>query len=147
MKDSNIRSVTKGITWRAVASFDTFVLGYIIFGNVVHASAIAGFELITKVLLFFLHERAWNLIRAGRKTDGTVAPWRSLLKSVSYRFWGSLDTTLLSYFVTGDITYSLMLSGTEVVTKIVLYYLHERAWSRVKWGRIYEECDNCPDKI
>lgn len=139
MRDTNLRSIVKGISWRAVASFDTFVLGYLIFGNVVHASKIAGFELLTKVLLFFLHERLWNAIKAGRLPDGTVAPWRSLVKSISYRFWGSLDTTILSYFVTGDIMFSFLLSGTEVFTKIALYYLHERVWSKFKWGRVFDE--------
>ncbi len=142
MKDTNLRSVTKGISWRAVASFDTFVLSYIIFGNVAHASAIAGFELLTKVVLFFLHERLWNIIKAGRRANGTVAPWRSLVKSISYRFWGSIDTTVLSYIVTGDLTFSFVLSGTEVVTKIILYYFHERLWSKIKWGRIYSDEDS-----
>ncbi len=139
MKDTKIRSIVKGISWRAVASFDTFVLGYIIFGNVVHASAIAGFEVLTKILLFFLHERLWNIIRWGRLKDGSVAPWRSLVKSISYRFFGSLDTTILSYLITGNISYSFILSGTEIITKIGFYYLHERVWSHIKWGRIYEE--------
>ncbi len=139
MRDTNLRSIVKGISWRAVASFDTFVLGYLIFGNIVHASTIAGFELLTKVALFFLHERLWNVIKAGRLPDGTVAPWRSLVKSISYRFWGSLDTTILSYLVTGNIMFSFFLSGAEVFTKIALYYLHERVWSKVKWGRVFDE--------
>ena len=148
MKDSKARSIVKGISWRAVASFDTFVLGYIIFGNVAHASAIAGFEVLTKILLFFLHERLWNVIRAGRREDGSVAPWRSLVKSISYRFFGSLDTTLLSYLVTGNIGHSFILSGTEVITKIGFFYLHERVWARVKWGRIYEKpCEECPEEV
>jgi uncharacterized membrane protein len=139
MRDTNLRSVVKGISWRAVASFDTFVLGYLIFGNIVYASTIAGFELLTKVALFFLHERLWNVIKAGRLPDGTVAPWRSLVKSISYRFWGSLDTTILSYLVTGNIMFSFFLSGAEIFTKIALYYLHERVWSKVKWGRVFDE--------
>ncbi|MPM12997.1 hypothetical protein SDC9_59352 [bioreactor metagenome] len=148
MKDTKARSIVKGISWRAVASFDTFVLGYIIFGSVAHASAIAGFEILTKIALFFLHERIWNSIRAGRRDDGSVAPWRSLVKSISYRFFGSLDTTLLSFLVTGNIGNSFILSGTEVVTKVGFFYLHERAWSHVRWGRIYEKpCEECPDEV
>lgn len=139
MKDSNIRSISKGISWRLVASLDTFILGWIIFGNPWHASQVAGLELATKIILYFLHERLWNIIRLGRRKNGKVAPWRSLVKSISYRFFGSLDTTFLSYIITGKIWSSVTLSGFEVLTKVALYYLHERVWSNIKWGRIYTE--------
>jgi uncharacterized membrane protein len=62
-------------------------------------------------------------------------PIRSLAKAVSWRVTGSIDTMLLSWFFTGNLTIAAAIGLTEVVTKMVLYYLHERAWNRIPLGR------------
>lgn len=59
---------------------------------------------------------------------------RHLLKSVTWRVVGTLDTILLGWLISGDIRVGATIGGFEVVTKMVLYYLHERAWYR--WGSI-----------
>lgn len=60
---------------------------------------------------------------------------RSLLKSVSWRITGSLDTLVLCYFFTGSLEMAASISATEVVTKIILFYGHERVWLRIPFGR------------
>jgi len=59
---------------------------------------------------------------------------RSLLKTLSWRTIASLDTLLLTWLVTGSITAGLTVSGLEIITKMILYYFHERAWIRNKYG-------------
>ncbi len=59
---------------------------------------------------------------------------RSLLKTISWRTIASLDTLLLTWLVTGSITAGLTVSGLEILTKMILYYFHERAWVRNKYG-------------
>ena len=137
MKDSNVRSFVKGVSWRLVGTIDTFVLAYVIFGEVKIAAPIAATEVFTKIFLYYLHERIWNIIKCGRKF-GKPSHFRSLIKGVSWRFFGSLDTVFISLFYSGNILNSFKLGGTEVLTKIGLFYLHERLWSIIKWGRIYE---------
>lgn len=61
---------------------------------------------------------------------------RSIAKAVSWRITGTLDTFLISLLITGELTLAGAIAFTEVITKIVLYWLHERAWNKVKWGRI-----------
>jgi uncharacterized membrane protein len=61
-------------------------------------------------------------------------PLRSLTKAISWRITGSLDTVLLSWLFTQSINTALAIGLTEVITKTFLYYLHERAWSRVRFG-------------
>ncbi len=46
-----------------------------------------------------------------------------------------LDTFLISYFVTGSGAWATSIAGIEVLTKIAIYYAHERAWNLIKWGR------------
>ena len=62
-------------------------------------------------------------------------PWRSLLKTVSWRATGTIDTLLISYVVTGNFRVAGAIASIEVITKMVLYYLHERAWDRLPIGR------------
>ena len=61
-------------------------------------------------------------------------PMRSLLKALSWRVTGSLDTILLSWLFTQNVNTALAIGLTEVLTKTLLYYFHERAWNRVKIG-------------
>ncbi len=63
---------------------------------------------------------------------------RSLAKAVSWRITGSLDTMFLSWLFTRDMKIAAAIGLTEVLTKMVLYYVHERAWNRVSLGRTVE---------
>ena len=53
---------------------------------------------------------------------------RHILKTISWRVLGTIDTILLSWFITGSWKLGLSIGGVEVITKMVLYFLHERAW-------------------
>jgi len=55
---------------------------------------------------------------------------RHLLKTISWRIIGTLDTMILSWIITGNWKLGLAIGGVEVITKMVLYFLHERLWYR-----------------
>lgn len=57
---------------------------------------------------------------------------KSIFKAITWRIVGSVDTFVIAWLITGSAAMGATISAIEVVTKIVLYYLHERAWSRVK---------------
>lgn len=59
---------------------------------------------------------------------------RSFAKTVSWRMFASIDTFILSYLITGRLLWAGSIASAEVLTKIALYYVHERAWAHVKWG-------------
>ncbi len=63
MADSHARSVAKAVSWRATGTLDTFLISWLITGTAALAGGIAATEVATKVVLFYLHERAWNLLR------------------------------------------------------------------------------------
>lgn len=56
---------------------------------------------------------------------------RHLLKTISWRIIGTLDTILLSWIITGNWKWGVAIGTTEVITKMVLYFLHERAWYKL----------------
>ena len=61
---------------------------------------------------------------------------RSAIKGITWRIIGTLDTLLLSWFFTGSFSIAAAIGGTEVVTKILLYYGHERVWQRIPIGAV-----------
>jgi len=64
--------------------------------------------------------------------------YRSLIKAVSWRLTGSVDTMIISFIITGKLKWALTISGVELFTKIALYYVHERVWEKLPFGRIRE---------
>ena len=61
-------------------------------------------------------------------------PYRSVVKTISWRTVGTLDTIIVSYFVTGNLVMAASIGSIEVITKMILYYFHERVWNRLKFG-------------
>ena len=57
---------------------------------------------------------------------------RHIAKTISWRVIGTVDTIVLSGIITGSWSTGLAIGGVEVVTKMVLYFLHERAWYRFR---------------
>jgi uncharacterized membrane protein len=129
--DSHGRAVAKAVTYRALGTLDTFVWSWIITGHPEPAAGIAGLETFTKIALYYGHERLWRLVRFAPD-----AHLRSLIKAVSWRVIGSLDTFILSMIVTGNAKYAVSIASVEALTKIALFYGHERVWRLIKWGRL-----------
>lgn len=74
--------------------------------------------------------------KSAKHTQVRDRPIRSIVKSVTWRIVGTLDTILLSYLVTGKAVMALSIGSFEVFTKMLLYFLHERLWAIVRWGRM-----------
>jgi uncharacterized membrane protein len=65
---------------------------------------------------------------------GREAHRRSFAKAVSWRITGTIDTFIISFFVTGKVSLASTIAAIEVITKIGFYYLHERVWATIPWG-------------
>ena len=66
MVEHKKRSIAKAISWRTLGTLDTMLISYFVIGSPLAAVSIGAFELITKTLLYYFHERAWNKINFGR---------------------------------------------------------------------------------
>jgi len=62
-------------------------------------------------------------------------PRRSAAKAITWRVLATFDTFIISWLITGRLEWATAIAGVEVLTKVFIYYLHERMWSRVKWGK------------
>lgn len=147
------RSIAKAISWRVVGTLDTLLLSFVILtflapflgmedashsDNAKTATFIAVTEVITKMILYYVHEQIWGRIKwdvgvddQGRRLEGVK---RSGVKTGTWRVTASLDTMLLALLFTGNIGTAISIGGLEVITKLFLYYFHERAWARISWG-------------
>ena len=61
---------------------------------------------------------------------------RSIAKAVSYRVFGSMTTALVFFVFSSDATLSLGAGGLDIVVKTGLYFLHERLWNHITYGRV-----------
>ena len=66
---------------------------------------------------------------------GAETHTRSVLKAFSWRTLGTLDTFAISWLFTGRVGIAGSIAGLEIITKVAWYYLHERAWALLAWGR------------
>ena len=148
------RTLVKAVSWRVVGSLDTLVLSYVVMAYVfpalgldtgiekqemLHtASYIAAAEVLTKIALFYLHDRLWTQVpwdvrvndRGGRREGAR----RSGVKTLSWRLLASADTALLAFIFTGTAGAALTIGGLEVWTKLALFFVHERVWQRIPFG-------------
>ncbi|GIV32697.1 MAG: hypothetical protein KatS3mg031_0232 [Chitinophagales bacterium] len=146
MQETKTRSLVKGISWRVVGTADTIMLSWLITGSVEKALHIGGLEVVTKTILFFLHERVWLMIKL-RDPNSRL---KSLSKAISWRIIGTLDTIVISFLVITFLNRSDPLKVpavfqastiglTELFTKIVLFYIHERLWNRIPYGKKHDQ--------
>lgn len=68
--------------------------------------------------------------------DDRESRLRSFLKAITYRITGTVTTALLVWYLTGSFEFALAIGALEPLVKIVIYYLHERAWQAVPRGAI-----------
>jgi uncharacterized membrane protein len=62
-------------------------------------------------------------------------PVRSIAKAVSWRVIGTVDTLLISYWLTGKMAIAVSIASIDFVTKMFLYFFHERVWNKIGWGK------------
>lgn len=60
---------------------------------------------------------------------------RTILKTISWRVVGTITTVTVSYIITGTMALAFSIGGIELVSKMLLYFFHERAWNNIKWGK------------
>ena len=138
-KESHARSLIKGASWRIVATTDTIVVVAIVTSftaagmSIGHAIAIGGIEFLVKYVAYYLHERLWEELRKGHGLDRS----RTLKKAISWRIVATIMTFVISVFVLKSLGgVALAIAIIEFFTKFVLYYLHERIWTKIPLGKI-----------
>lgn len=85
------------------------------------------------MVLYSILKTPPNVKICQKKSDECLK--RSLVKTISWRIIGTLDTVLISWLLTGTLMLALSIGGIELVSKMILYFFHERVWNAIKWGK------------
>ena len=137
-KESHLRSLIKGISWRIIATTDTILVVVLItclFGqcSIEDALKIGFIEFFLKYAIYYVHERIWQKIRKGDE----VTKRQSLYKTISWRILATTTTFIISGTILKSFNeVALFIALTELITKFALYYLHERLWLKIPVGKI-----------
>ena len=137
--ESHPRSVAKTLTVRVCFTLSHILNGYIVTGSWMTGVTIASFAVLINMLLFWGHERVWNWVQWNRKPQDNMffvdGHPRTISKSVAWRAIITLNNFLIPFITTGSWKAALAFLTVATFLNIVVYYLHERAWNLVKWGK------------
>ncbi|OGW81967.1 MAG: hypothetical protein A3G33_04255 [Omnitrophica bacterium RIFCSPLOWO2_12_FULL_44_17] len=64
---------------------------------------------------------------------------RSILKAISWRTTGTIDTIIVSWIISGKFNTAISIGCVELFTKIFLYYFHERIWNKIRFGQVVKD--------
>ena len=136
INESHERSIVKGISWRIIATTDTFLVVFFITCmldqcSVENALKIGVIEFFLKLLIYYTHERVWlQFIKSF-----IFSKQQSLLKTISWRLLATTTTFLISGTVLNEFNeIALFIALLELISKFILYYFHERIWIRIPLG-------------
>ena len=104
------RHLAKSISWRFIGTVDTFVFSWIITGDISEGLNLSGITTITN------------------------SNKRHLIKTFSWRGIGTIDTILFGWLITGNPLTGLKIGGIEMLSKMLLYYGHEKLWYKINYG-------------
>ncbi len=137
-RESHLRSLIKGISWRVIATADTVLVVLLVTCltgecSLENAIKIGSIEFLLKFAVYYLHERVWQRLLI----NTNVTQGQTLKKTISWR----IVATTMTFIISGSVLdafdeIALYIALTELFTKFVLYYLHERLWLKLPLGRI-----------
>lgn len=124
----NKRHIAKSLSWRFVGSIDTFLFAWAITGDLKEGINLSLITTFTKLIWYYFHEQIWV------KSAIVNSNKRHLIKTFSWRVIGTLDTILLGWLITGNPFTGLKIGGVETVSKMLLYFAHEKLWYKINYG-------------
>ena len=122
------RHLAKAFSWRIIGTIDTFLFAWIITGDINQGINISGVSTITKLIWYYYHEQIWI------KSKIENPDKRHFAKTFSWRGIATLDTIVVSWIFLGNPFTGLKIGIAETLTKMVLYYFHEKIWYKINYG-------------
>ena len=81
-------------------------------------------------------DQSVSIKRTYTSDKNSEKPIRSIVKTLSWRTVGTIDTILISWLVTGTLALAFSIGTIELITKMILYFFHERLWNAISWGKL-----------
>ncbi len=130
------RNLAKAITWRFVGAIDTFIISWILTGNPLSGLKMGLADTVSKIFFYYLHERLWLKADLSNNKLLTNSRRRHLAKTITWRLFSSSLTVFLAWIILNDPWAGVQIGIFEIITKMFLYYVHERIWHKSNFGII-----------
>ena len=122
------RHVAKSLSWRLIGSLDTLLFAWLVTGNFSDGLNVSLVTTITKLVWYYIHEQLWF------KSSMADSNKRHIIKTFSWRFVGTIDTIIFAWLLTGNPLTGLKIGLFETLSKMLLYFGHEKLWYKINFG-------------
>lgn len=137
--EQHLRTFSKLISWRLVMIMTQTFAGYLTTGSATIGLQIAIILAVINTIIFWLHDRLWNISTWGRikdtKKEFNEKYSRTIVKSITWRVLMIIVITSVAYVRTGNITTAILFMSTAAILAILAYWFHERIWNMIRWGK------------
>ena len=127
--------ISMRVTFTGVHIFNTFLVT----GSLLAGLKVAGVAFFVFPLLYWFHERAWNIPDWGRlahiKRKFNENNWRSLSKDLTWRVVAVLGNFLIAYIGTGSVEIGFKVMSLAIFVNMAVFFVHERIWNLFALGR------------
>ncbi len=138
-RETRLRSFLKSISFRIIVVLSDSAVVALVTGNAPVALWIVLFTNISSTILYYLHERIWNMTtwkKVSRNRPAGEHITRSLAKAVSFRIVVLTSDLLITNAITGNTSATIEIIIITNLFSTLLYFLHERIWNNSSWGLI-----------
>jgi uncharacterized membrane protein len=139
MNDTHARTIAKAVTFRIQTIALHWVITYMFTGSSHTATQMVAIITSINMIYYWLQERYFARVTFG--WAGTDLKRRSLVKAVLYKTWSLIVSFSVGYIVLGNIEAASVLTAYKHITALIDFYLFERVWNWIKWGRNNSEKD------
>lgn len=140
IRETHARTITKAIIYRILSVIAIMIITLAFGGTIEQAMSVGAVVIVLGTTIYYIHDRIWVRTNWYRSLEGKDNHWRSILKTIIYR----LVTMTAAFFIA---TFILGSSGgaatgfaiAQAVTNMTLFYIVERVFNSINWGRIVEK--------
>ena len=137
--ETQLRTFFKVVSWRVVITIIHLANALIATGNLMLGLQIAGLATVINSILFWAHERTWNLFiwnrRAKNSSKFTEGNPRSISKMLSWRLLITSSNFFIPFIITGSWGSAVIFAGLATVINMFTFWAHERAWNKINYGK------------
>ena len=122
------RHLAKSLSWRLIGSIDTLIFTWLVTGSIKEGLNVSLITTFTKLIWYYIHEQVWF------KSSIADSNKRHIIKTFSWRFVGTIDTIIFAWLLTGNPLTGLKIGLFETLSKMLLYFGHEKLWYKINFG-------------
>ena len=122
------RHLAKSFSWRFIGSLDTLLFTWLVTGDFKQGVDLSIVTTVTKLIWYYFHEKFWA------KSSVKESSKRHVIKTFSWRLVGGIDTVVFGWLLTGNPFFGLKIGLTETISKMLLYFGHEKLWYKINYG-------------